>query len=204
MNDILTFKLYCLTCQTLVFGVWNNIVWRPKQYCFIRRTLVFYTLNTLFRITKHSLVPFTSILSTSRAFSNVWFSKAITLFLAFIRTSFERTGMPYATKHQGEVSLCISRIAREWQFLPPAPGWMRRRPSQAIRLTFWHFDNLYQPGDSRCLIRRTLCNCNRSKLKVYETALSPSNVLFRHKKDTWHRTAKPIPFSASSRHKAFL
>ena len=111
------------------------------------------------------------------------------LSLAFTMASFERTGMPYAHQASKKVSLCISRIARKWQFSPPTPGWMRRKAFSSDSfdvLTLWQ--SVPTLESSHHLIRQT----HRSKRKVYEAALSPSNVLFRHKKDTWHRTAKPI------------
>ena len=73
MNDILTFKLYCLTCQTLVFDDPNNIVSSVEHLCFMLWTHYFVLQNIL-------LVPFTPILSMNQAFSDMWFSKGIPLF----------------------------------------------------------------------------------------------------------------------------
>ena len=55
-TNINTTKQYCLTRQTLVFGTWNNIVWRPKQYCFIRRSPIIGRRNACFTIWIHLFI----------------------------------------------------------------------------------------------------------------------------------------------------
>lgn len=166
----------------------NTCIWSVKQYCLTPQTILFHPSNTCVLCFEHiisyykTFFWFLSPLFCRRAerFQMCDLAKQL-LSLAFIRTSFERTGMPYATKHQGEVSLCISRIAREWQFLPPAPGWMRRKAFSSDSfdvLTLWQ--SVPTLESSHHLIRQT----HRSKRKVHETALSPSNVLFHCKKNT--------------------
>ena len=186
----------------------NTCVWSVKQYCLTTQTILFHPSNTCVLCFEHII----SYYKTFFWFLSPLFCRWTKLFqicdlakqflsLAFTMASFERTGMPYAHQASKKVSLCISRIARKWQFSPPTPGWMRRKAFSSDSfdvLTLWQ--SVPTLESSHHLIRQT----HRSKRKVHETALSPSNVLFHCKKNTWHQTAKPIPFSASSRHKAFL